>query len=856
MSHDTDRQEGLAWSGERYVPQIAGNIRLEHLHRYLLARDYCQGKRVLDIASGEGYGSALLAEVADRVIGVDLSVEAVAHARRCYVRPNLRFAVGDCAAIPLADGVVDVVVSFETIEHHAQHDAMLREIKRVLAVGGTLVISSPDKREYSDVPAYANPFHVRELYREDLETLLGTYFRHVAIGGQRIKAGSVIWSLGDDIAAAFKGFETSDDDHVRPLGPPLYLLAVASDQPIDPIAPGLFDGGAFVWFSDHLNAFQSAEAGYHEQLRLLNESTAAAKARADEQVARAEARAAALQADLQASATRVTALEADVAALSAENAGIRGALNQTTERLAETARHDRHLANEIAIMEASHSWRVTAPLRALRRTAGASSPRLLTVRQAVPVAYRALPLSIAARLKIKSALFRTLPFLFQRTSAYRTWDAYRRTAALPPAPIAEVSDGAVARLPAWYYDDAEHDYVPIAESTGVNSRIKAIAFYLPQFHPTAENDRWWGRGFTEWTNVSRGKPQFAGHYQPHLPGELGFYDLRVLDVQRRQIELAKIYGLHGFCYHHYWFSGTKLLRQPLDQLLANPDLDLPFCLCWANENWTRRWDGQESDILIGQQHSPEDDLAFIKDIEPALRDRRYIRVGGRPLLVVYRPALLPDAQATAARWRHYCRDAGIGEIYLVSTHAFDRIDPHALGFDAAMEFTPNNLGSPAAPDLVAALNPDFRGTVYDYRYLVEHSRAYQPNASYVLFRTVTPMWDNEARRPGRGSVFAHSTPARYQEMLENACRYTEDHLGPELPFVFINAWNEWAEGSHLEPDRRYGYAYLQATADALRQWPARVTAAERDSHEVTDHAPIIGSDPQASLDMPARSTRD
>ena len=318
--------------------------------------------------------------------------------------------------------------------------------------------------------------------------------------------------------------------------------------------------------------------------------------------------------------------------------------------------------------------------------------------------------------------------------------------------------------------------------------------------------------------MTRGKPQFVGHYQPHLPGELGFYDLRMPEVQRRQIELAKVYGIHGLCFHHYWFGGTRLLRQPLEQLLANPDMDFPFCLCWANENWSRRWDGQESEILIAQQHSAADDLAFIRDIEPALRDPRYIRVDGRPLLVVYRPALLPNPRETAERWRAHCRSVGIGDLYLVSTQAFDRTDPREFGFDAAMEFAPNNMGAPDITGQMPLVNSEFKGVVYDYRYLIEYAKTATPPA-YELFRSVTPMWDNEARRPGRGAVFANTSPAGYREALEATCRYTVAHL-PDKPFVFLNAWNEWAEGAHLEPDRRYGYAYLQATADALNRFPS------------------------------------
>jgi glycosyltransferase involved in cell wall biosynthesis len=359
----------------------------------------------------------------------------------------------------------------------------------------------------------------------------------------------------------------------------------------------------------------------------------------------------------------------------------------------------------------------------------------------------------------------------------------------------------------------------------INPKVKLIAFYLPQFHPIPENDAWWGRGFTEWTNVTKALPRFVGHTQPQLPEDLGFYDLRNPDVLRKQAELARQYGIGGFCFHHYWFNGRRLLEKPLELLLANPDIDINFCINWANENWTRRWDGLEQDVLMAQAHSPEDDIAFVRSLLPIVRDPRYIRIGGRPLIMIYRPGLLPDPIGTVRRWRMEFARAGLEDPYVVMAQAFHEHDPRRFGIDAAAEFPPHKVATtPPINSSLQFLDAGFTGHVLDYEAVAEHACS-EPAPPYKLFRGVAPSWDNEARKPGRGFALAHSTPAKYGAWLSAACHKAMAEAGhPDESIVFINAWNEWAEGTHLEPDRHFGHAYLRETARVLRTLDADVSA--------------------------------
>lgn len=344
--------------------------------------------------------------------------------------------------------------------------------------------------------------------------------------------------------------------------------------------------------------------------------------------------------------------------------------------------------------------------------------------------------------------------------------------------------------------------------------VYLIAFYLPQFHPIPENDRWWGKGFTDWTNVSRAKPNFQGHEQPHLPADLGYYDLRLPEVRQAQADLARRYGIYGFCYYNYWFNGHRLLHQPIDAILASGEPDFPFCICWANENWTRRWDGKDDEILIGQDYSEADNLAYIRHLDPWLRDRRYIRINGRPLLLVYRLELLPDPARTAAIWRDYCQEAGIGAIYLASVESFGTTgDPRDFGFDATVEFPPHERAVLLDPQ-PHMTNPHFVGLVYDYPATADHFKS-RILPDYPFFRTAMPSWDNTARRQDTSHIFVNATPELYGDWLAELVQETRTLKAPGERLVFINAWNEWAEGNHLEPDQRYGHGYLEASRRAL-----------------------------------------
>lgn len=354
--------------------------------------------------------------------------------------------------------------------------------------------------------------------------------------------------------------------------------------------------------------------------------------------------------------------------------------------------------------------------------------------------------------------------------------------------------------------------------------MRTIAFHLPQYHPIPENNEWWGPGFTEWTNVTRARPRFPGHYQPHIPADLGFYDLRVPETRAVQAELARRYLVDGFCYYHYWFNSRRLLERPVTDILRTGEPDFPFMLCWANENWTRRWDGYDQEVLIAQNYSAEDDLAHIRHLLEYFADTRYIRLDGRPVFLVYQASALPDPMRTTDIWRTEATRAGVGELFLcrVEAHGPDRGDPRLLGFDAAVEFQPDVTVFPPRINLNKAgravrrvVRPEsgYRWNhVYDYRDLVAASLA-KPPTDYVRFRSVTPSFDNSSRRPKWATIFRDSSPDAFGDWTAKAVgSLTADNRA----LFFVNAWNEWAEGNHLEPDHRFGHRYLEALRDGIR----------------------------------------
>ena len=372
----------------------------------------------------------------------------------------------------------------------------------------------------------------------------------------------------------------------------------------------------------------------------------------------------------------------------------------------------------------------------------------------------------------------------------------------------------------------------------MENKVRSIAIYLPQFHPIPENDEWWGKGFTEWTNVTKAQPLFKGHYQPQLPTESGLYDLRVPEVREQQARLASEYGIYGFCYYHYWFNEKRILERPFQEVFESGEPSLPFMLCWANENWTRTWDGKENNVLLEQNYSEEDYRKHIQHLIPFFRDERYIKIDGRPVIAIYKTQKIPNIDRLISIWREEARGEGL-ELYLCRFETDDTNKKEfAKGFDAAIEFQPHGgianyvdkfwidrmrrNKELTFENLLISLRYRInkllkaKGLVIDYKKFIRVVNAFKPEKGYKRFRGVSPGFDNTARKRKNYFILKNSTPEVFGGWVNDAVTEFEAYSKEENLF-FINAWNEWAEGNHLEPCIKWGRAYLEALKENLEK---------------------------------------
>lgn len=350
-----------------------------------------------------------------------------------------------------------------------------------------------------------------------------------------------------------------------------------------------------------------------------------------------------------------------------------------------------------------------------------------------------------------------------------------------------------------------------------STRCRIVPFYLPQFHRFEQNDRWWGRGFTEWSNVAAAKPVFHGHRQPMLPGDLGYYDLSSDAVRRDQFALAHAAGIEGFMYYYYWFAGQRLMDGPVNLLAASDD-DAPFCIMWANENWTRRWDGSERDILIAQDYDKVPATQFIDDVLDLLKDPRYIRLDGKPLIAIYRPTQIPDFEDVLAHWRDVARDAGLGGLTILTVDVGRGMqgiegDPLDHGIDAYLEFAPHNRRWTSMLRESLSVDARFQGNILSYAAMVRDAeRTLLEPVDERRYPGVMVNFDNTPRRQWQPDLWYGANPYTFRRWLDAAVSAVADRE-PDHRMVFVNAWNEWAEGAVLEPSQRFGRSYLLATRD-------------------------------------------
>jgi lipopolysaccharide biosynthesis protein/SAM-dependent methyltransferase len=1045
----------MDFDGERFVTGLvgdisSGDIQSEHYHRYLFALQFCIEKDVLDVASGEGYGSFCIGQVARSVIGIDSNVRAVEFANANYMNDRVSYKGGSAQSMPIDDASIDVVVSFETLEHFREHHEFAMELRRVLRPGGIVIMSSPNRSIYSEQSGYKNPWHLKELNRDEFVNFLLGVFRNVRMLAQRSITGSVIAiddDLGDERPEGFMSSGMGLFSRTDGVPNPPFLVAVASDAELPKLRSSLLENPTLLKSIDSQRKATLKAAESHQE-----ELVASAATRNKE-----TAEAAMRVAELSFAVANAKALRANTSMwmdrIRHELFGARKRNTQLAEALETSQALRLRLAEEAAILRTerdefrfaydnirhSTAWKASAPLRfaasliplGLRHAMRGRSSKDLSGQGAAPhtssfdspvLSAAVIPDRPASQIQLgydsewlepskrpefinlgnynrrsniavvvhvyypeiwtellvsisniseTFDLFVTLiegasdtllgeikglfpescvlvtenhgrdifPFIalirtgvlfgyevickiHTKRSVYREggdeWrkslvdgilgsaglvaeilDAFRADPdiGLIVAPnqifggrefwVANESrsrhlcqrlglnDSAFERDFAggsiyWIrplilrtidglrlgYDDFEPEPISVdgsmahaverlfsivchdagmklvesgkhvAPASRGAARVLVVANYLPQFHPIPENDEWWGQGFTEWTNVTKARPQFRGHRQPRLPTDLGFYDLRLEQTRIEQAELARRYGISAFSYYYYWFNGRKLLNEPIEAVVASGKPNFPFMLCWANEPWTRNWDGMKSDVLMPQDYVLGWERSFATDAAKIVRDDRYLRMNGKPILGIYRVGQIPEPKESLGRLRAAFRDEGISDLHLVGGWVRMEGDVELpdsagdLGLDAYFEFPPHGIPSVPLNLPESDRAPRSAAVVFDYGATVDavldQLAKGQPGFRY---RGTMMGWDNTARRDASGFVFHGATPANFRRWLRAVLGAASAEAPQSETAVFINAWNEWAEGTYLEPDRDFGTGWLEAVASALGLQP-------------------------------------
>ncbi len=784
-------------TGERFNPGMTGEIELEHVHRYRFASQFVAGMRVLDIASGSGYGSALLATTARAVVGVDRDRRAIDFSIATYRRPNLSFLEGDCAKIPIADGSVDVVVSYETLEHVEDQVELMSEIRRVLTSSGLLVMSTPDRVQYSEIPGYCNPFHVHELSRLEFADLIGAYFRRFKLLGQSIVPYS---QIGRERGSPGK-VETFEwgKDHSLSVGvgvefpAPRYILAVASDQSLPHIRVGLIGSKRVVGVPAALTlpptaemlvpgsggaegvAASSADAPVTEHVIASDalDSRPNDSAMVIEELKGAQRQLLILQAELDGAHLRERRLQHDVAAESARSAELGALLRLSQDRAARGE-------EELRSLLGSTSWRVTALARRVGRVA----------RQGAAREKGASPGGGAARGDVNlgggTGISEVLP--------------------------ASSEGGAPSLLQEW----AELDESGIALD---GSAALLIALYLPQSQALGNSGHTLTSGPVTWAQVSAARALFPGHQQPRVPMELGYYDTRVDQIVERQVALARLHGIGAFCFYDRWSPPAATHPDILETFLRRKELQMQFCICWVPQSLGPPAATGSTPSWADATPLAEQVAAFVEASEVALRDDRYIRVSGRPLILIHSDSAPPEQQAILSAVKGRASALGLVEPIVAGTAELGSSGDAVTAWDAVVAWPRGALDGGAGVLDKGPGAPGFVPRSREYEEVVMAAcREYEAAPPSVgRWPLVVSGFDNTPVKGVNGTVLARSNPWNYKRWLVAAIKASAQWNGDSSGLVFINAWNNWGEGAFLEPDQEYGYGYLRATKEALQE---------------------------------------